>query len=548
MGLAMLAFALLSGCKEAGESAAAGGGQRPDGPRPGGPRPNILLVLVDDMGFSDIGCYGGEIRTPTLDRLAANGVRLARFYNGAQCCPSRASLLTGLYPHQAGMGDMNARGASDAFWAQFKNPSYMGFKASGIATIPEVLREAGYQTFMSGKWHVGDEPGAWPTDRGFDRAFSLLIGACEHFTGFHSWQSKGPIAPFILDGKRLERLPEGFYSTDTFTDYALQFIRETRPGAPWFGYLAYTAPHWPIQAHGEDIARYAGVYAAGPESVRRGRFERLREMGLVPSGARLPESNPRISREAIEAKAEERELWMRTYAAMIDRVDQNLGRVAALLEERGELADTLILFMSDNGADTVRGPLWGQVSNTPFRNSKVWTHEGGIATPLIAHWPAGIPAARGGVIEGGYGHFIDIAPTVYEAAGAPYGKERNGAAVTPLAGVSLMPAIRGAGPLPGDRFLFWERQGNEAVRRGDWKLVRGYSEGKADGDVDGLGARTGRWELFNLAEDPGETRDLAGEHPEMVAEMRSAWEGWAREVGVIPREDVAEVLGRWLKK
>lgn len=512
------------------------------------PPPNLLLVLVDDMGYSDIGCYGGEIQTPTLDQLAEGGVRLARFYNGAQCCPSRASLLTGLYPHQAGMGDMNAKGPSNAFWAQFDNPAYMGFKREGIVTIAEVLQNAGYETFMSGKWHLADDPEAWPYHRGFDRTFSLIIGASEHFTGYGSWRSHGPIVPFSHNGQRVEALPDDFYSTDTFTDYAIEFIEATAPGKPWFGYLAYSAPHWPIQAHPWDVAKYEGVYDDPPEAIRARRFARLKALGLVPPEAVLPELGPEISQEAIEAKPEERKRWMETYAAMIDCVDQNLQRIVSLLEARGELENTLILFMSDNGADMVRGPLWGQTSNTPFRKSKVWVHEGGITTPLIVHWPAGIPEHRRGTIEGGYGHFIDIAPTLYEAAGATHPTSFDGQPVLALEGISLLPALKGQQPLPNDRPLFFERQGNEAIRLGDWKLVRPYNEGKASGDPDGIGERTGQWELYHLAVDPGETHNLAQAHPERVAELKSAWEAWASEAGVIPREKAAAIIREWRKQ
>lgn len=511
-------------------------------------RPNILLVLLDDMGYSDLGCYGGEIRTPVIDRLAASGVRLARFYNGAQCCPSRASLLTGLHPHQTGMGDMNPQGRKNAFWLQTGNPSYTGFKDSGIVTVAEVLREAGYQTFMSGKWHLADDPEGWPGQRGFERTFSLIHGASEHFTGFAAWRDSGPIAPFSLNGKRLEELPADFYSTDTFTNFAIQFIGESEPDRPWFGYLAYTAPHWPIQAHESDIARYEGLYDIGPESIRKQRFERLKAMGLVREDAVLPELRPEISQQAIKENAEEHKRWMQTYAAMIDCVDQNLGRVVQLLRERGELDNTLILLMSDNGADNVRGPLWGQASNAPFRESKVWVHEGGIASPMIAHWPDGIPSERAGAIQGGYAHFIDVVPTIYEVAAVRHPEHHEGNAVLPVEGISLIPALRGEAELPGDRLLYWERQGNEAVRKGDWKLVRPYNNGLPNGNPDGLGPRSGQWELYNLANDPGETRDLSNLHPERVASLQTAFENWADRVGVIPREQVAQMIRERIRK
>jgi len=324
-------------------------------------RPNILLDMVDDMGYSDIGCYGGEIRTPTLDALAENGVRFARFCNCAPCCPTRASLMTGLYPHQAGVGDMNEEGSNNEFWKRVGSPAYLGLKSHGIVTLPEVLQAAGYQTFMAGKWHLGKAPDCWPHSRGFKRSFALIGGACEQFTGYRLWQKQGPITLFVEDGQKVEKLPSTFYSTDTFTDHTLRFIDDADPARPWFGYLAFTAPHWPIQAHEEDTAKYTDMYRDGPAQIRQRRFDRLKQLGLVSATAQLPQLDESVTAEAQEAKKETRDSWMRNYAAMIDRVDQNLARVVSRLRERGQFDNTLILFLSDNGSDTVRGPLWGQV-------------------------------------------------------------------------------------------------------------------------------------------------------------------------------------------
>jgi len=227
-------------------------------------RPNILLVMVDDMGYSDIGCYEGEIRTPTLDSLAENGVKFARFYNCAQCCPTRAALMTGLYPHQAGVGDMNEEEDKSEFWKRLGSPSYLGLKSDGIVMLPAVLRAAGYQTFMAGKWHLGKATENWPGSRGFDKHFALIGGACEPYTGFRSWQKQGPITRFVSDHRVVASLPPDFYTTDTFTDCLLKFLDEADTKRPWFGYLAYTAPHWPIQAHADDVAKYAETYHDGP--------------------------------------------------------------------------------------------------------------------------------------------------------------------------------------------------------------------------------------------------------------------------------------------
>jgi arylsulfatase len=501
--------------------------------------PNILLVMVDDMGYSDLGCYGGEIHTPTLDALAADGVRLARFYNCAQCCPSRASLLSGLYPHQAGVGDMNEQGAGNEFWRRLGSPAYLGFKTEGVVTLSEALREAGYQTFLAGKWHLGQEEARWPGRRGFDRHFALLGGACEHFTGYRSWQKDGPITKFVLHGTPVATLPPDFYTTDTFTDHALRFIEESDPARPWFGYLAYTAPHWPLQAHESDVAKYAETYQAGPGAIRERRFERLKELGLIPASSLLPPLDAEISHEARQAKAARNEQWMRHYAAMIDRVDQNLARVVATLRRRGQFDNTLILFFSDNGSDEVRGPLWGQVCNTPFRKFKVWVHDGGIASPFIAHWPVGIPASRRGAVVSGPAHIMDVFPTCLDAAGANHPSTFAGHPVPPPEGASLLPALRGDVPsLPMDRLLFWERMGNEAVRQGHWKLVRGYGPARADGGAATSGPRTGAWELYDTSTDPGETRDLAAAEPERVKTMQRQFEAWAKRVGVVPREDI----------
>jgi len=395
---------------------------------------------------------------------------------------------------------------------------------------------------MCGKWHLGSTPDNWPSARGFDRTFCLIGGASEHFTGYRSWQKKGPISTFILDGQKLDALPPNFYTTDTFTDYALRFIEAADPAKPWFGYLAYTAPHWPIQAHPADIAKYADTYQDGPEAIRERRFARQKELGLIPASASLPELDPTVTEEAKQHKKAQMEVWMRTYAAMIDRVDQNLARVVDLLRQRGQLDNTLILFLSDNGADEVRGPLWGSVSNTPFRKFKVWVHDGGIASPLIAHWPAGIPQSQRGKIIGGYGHITDIHPTCLAAAHVQQPAAFNGKAVPPPEGISLLPALRGPDSLLADRILCWERMGNEAVRSGDWKLVRGYGKAGANGDIATDGPRTGAWELYDTATDPGETRDLAASEPARIKEMRGAFDAWATRVGVVPREDIVAKL------
>ncbi len=505
-------------------------------------RPNILLVMVDDMGYSDLGCYGGEIQTPTLDALAKNGVRFARFYNCAQCCPTRAALMTGLYPHQAGVGDMNEVGANNELWKRIGSPAYLGLKAHGIVTLPGVLRLAGYQTFMAGKWHLGQATENWPHSRGFEHSFALIGGACEHFTGYRSWQKQGPITRFADNGVLVDKLPDNFYSTDTFTDHALRFIDSADRTRPWFGYLAFTAPHWPIQAHEADIAKYADAYKAGPTVIRERRLERLKQIGLVPDTAQLPALDDSVTPEVLQAKQETRDRWMRTYAAMVDRVDQNLARVVKRLRERGQLDNTLILFLSDNGSDTVRGPLWGRVSNTPFRRFKVSVNDGGIASPLIAHWPQGIASPQRGQIVADVGHVIDIHATCLDAARTKQPTSIRDHAVLPAEGVSLLPTIRGTGIIPPDRVLCWERMGNEAVRQGKWKLVRAYGAPTDDGNIVSTGPRTGPWELYDTSTDPGETANLAAEHPERVQSLTRLFDAWAKSVGVVPREEIVKQM------
>jgi arylsulfatase len=501
-------------------------------------RPNILLVMVDDMGYSDLGCYGGEIRTPTLDKLASNGVRFARFYNCAQCCPTRAALMSGLYPHQAGVGDMNEAGPDNPLWKKVGSPAYLGFKREGLVTLPKALRLAGYQTFMAGKWHLGFKPDFWPHERGFDRCFALIGGACEQFTGYRSWKNEGPITRFVDNDKQLDKLPDNFYTTDTFTDSMLRFIREADASKPWFGYLAYTAPHWPLQAPAEDVATYKDTYNAGPAAIRQRRLERLKQLGFVPVSTKLSDLDPEYITEVPDSKKQTWDRWMRTYAAMIDRVDQNLARVIDLLRERKQLDNTLILFLSDNGADTVHGPLWGQVSNTPFRKFKVSVHDGGIASPLIVHWPAGIPEKqRGTIVHGGAGHVIDIFPTCLDAAQANHPEKFKDDPVLPLEGTSLLPAVCGEKSNLADRVLYWERAGNEAVRQGPWKLVRSFLPTEGNKTLN-QPPRWKAWELYRVDIDPGETNDLAAKHPERVREMIQAHQAWAKRVGVVPRDKI----------
>lgn len=489
-------------------------GAPPQDPKPS--RPNIVLILADDMGYSDLGCYGGEIATPNLDALAAGGIRFTQFYNGARCCPTRASLLTGLYAHQAGIGHMtDDRG----------RPSYRGRLSDRCVTLAEALKPAGYRTLLSGKWHVGGARPQWPVDRGFDRSFSLIGGGSNYFA-----LDKG--AKLLLDGEPAATPPPGtFYFTDLFTDRAVKFLDEAR-GTPFFLYLAYTAPHWPLQAPPEEIAKYRETYKTGWDAIRRARLKKMTDLGIAdPRWALSPRDGCVPPWE--EAKKPDLEaLKMAVHAAMVDRLDQNVGKVLAKLREMGEWETTLVLFLSDNGASPEEyprvtpaiapgptesfhtlGPPWANVSNTPFRAAKRSTHEGGISTPFIASWPTRIPR---GAIAREPAHLVDVLATFVDLSGAPVP-----AAAPPLEGRSLLPSLLGK---PQDeRLLFWEHEGNRAVRKGRWKLVSRHKE---------------PWELYDLDADRTETTDLAAREPGRVAEMTAAWHAWAARCGVVPFEDL----------
>ncbi len=482
-------------------------------------RPNIIVLLADDMGFSDLGCYGGEIETPHLDRLAADGLRFTQFYNTARCCPTRASLLTGLYPHRAGVGHMvEDRG----------RPGYRGFLNDRCVTVAEVLRAAGYRTMMTGKWHAGGKRPHWPVDRGFDRYFGLIDFKLDRGR------------TMARDGARVSP-PAGadFYMTDAFTDAALEFLDEARgAGKPFFLYVAYTAPHWPLHAPPEDIAKYRGRYRVGWDEIRRRRHRKMIELGIVDARWPLSPRDPRAPAWEEVRDQEDRDLRMAVYAAQIDRMDRNIGRLLARLEEMGVTRNTLVFFLSDNGgcAEEIRRPEdpaaaigtagsfasyglpWANASNTPFRLYKHWVHEGGIATPLIVRWPAGL--RRSGLVHEP-GHVVDLMATCLDVAGVEYPRTFQGRGIEPLDGRSLRPLFEGR--TVAERPLFWEHEGNRAVRKGRWKLVATHKGG---------------WELYDLEADRTEAADLASRHPGIVRELAALWDAWARESGVLPWDEV----------
>lgn len=492
-------------------------------------KPNIILILADDLGFSDLGCFGSEINTPNLDRLAKEGLRLTSFYNSGRCCPSRAALLTGLYPHQAGIGDM----------VQDKGlPAYQGFLSENSVTIAQLLKTKGYRTIVSGKWHVGLVPSALANNRGFDKAFTMQNNGSSYFNSEPIYND-GRKVTFMLDGTEIQRHDTSAYLTQAITDFAIKSLDELKAGSdPFFLYLAYTAPHWPIQALPEDIARYKGKYSKGWKAIRKQRFEKQKKLGIINNDWKLSESHsPADKWETLSAT--EKESWdsrMAIYAAMIDRMDRGIGEVLNKLKALKKDKNTLILFVSDNGgsADTVKDwdyvtqkngtpgsvasidsyyPEWGNVSNTPFRLFKKNTHEGGIASPFIAWFPKMI---KGGTFSGQTSHLIDILPTCLELAKVEYPAEFNGKMLIPNEGKSLLKTFRNPDQ-SAERTLFWEHEGSRAVRKGNWKLVSEIHQ---------------PWELYNLETDRTETGNLAEQHPGLVKELEKEFLNWAQKVGV----------------
>lgn len=547
--------------------------------------PNVLLIVADDLGYSDLGCYGGEIDTPHLDSLAAGGIRLSQFHTTARCSPSRASLLTGLHPHRTGVGiltnDDRPRG-------------YPGSLNDRCTTMAEMLHSAGYATGMAGKWHLASDMahpnGSWPTRRGFDRFFGTLTGCGSYFDPGTLTRGEHPADDAAHD-------PD-FYYTDAITAEAADFLRSaTSSRRPFFGYVAYTAPHWPLHAREPDIARHRGRFAGGWDELRVARYLRQRELGLLGDETPLSARDPRVPPWQHEADPQWQQRRMEAYAGQVHRMDAGVGELLRVLVETGCRDNTMVIFLSDNGAsdeslpkideesfrrrtdifrartrdgrpvrlgddpsispgaeDTYAGygRGWATLSNTPFRLYKQFTHQGGIAAPFIANWPAGGLAA-GAVCHQPFG-LTDVLPSVLEAVGAPH---RTSAVPTapertepgergpghpepesvrrdapfahdlPLDGRSMLPAWRAQAV--DDRPIFVEHTGNAAVRTTRWKLVR---------------AHPGPWELYDMTMDRSETQDLAGEHPSVVAELAERWQEWADRVGVIPWESTLAIYSQ----
>ena len=521
-------------------------------------QPNILVILADDLGYSDLGCYGGEINTPHIDSLASGGVRFTQLYNSARCCPSRASLMTGLYPTQAGIGDFTTNNPDPK-----RGPGYLGRLNEKCVTMAEVLKPAGYGCYYVGKWHMHPETG--PIKRGFDEFYG--------YTRDHSHdQYDADYYIRLPEGRKKEIDPpaEEFYATDVFNDYAIEFLKQGQEtGKPWFLFLGHSSPHFPVQAPAERADKYDDTYLRGWDVLREERFERMKQLGIVDGDhwQLTPRSVVPVDRDDIanNFSGEENPAWdsldrdrqldlarrMAIFAAMVESVDNGVGQILDHLRKTDDLDNTLILFLSDNGAcyewgpfgfdgrscrgetilrtgDDLReigqrdthqsyGSAWANLGNTPFRLYKHFTHEGGISTPFIAHWPAGIGKPDTWVRTPA--HVMDLLPTLVDAAGAKYPKKFEGREVTPVEGTSLLPAMRGEDT--AERTIGFDHQAAHALRQGDWKLVWPK---RMPFEIN--------WELYNLAEDRCEQHDLAKQHPERVQKMAQDWEEWARRVGV----------------
>ncbi|WP_256004073.1 arylsulfatase [Pedobacter deserti] len=526
-------------------------------------KPNIILILADDLGYSDLGCYGGEINTPNLDRIAKQGMQFTQFYNVSRCCPTRASLLTGLYNHDAGIGHMTTA----------ENDSgYRGHLGKNTVTIAEVLKQAGYSTAMVGKWHVSntitqekEEQIKWlshraeyplfspleqyPTKRGFDKFYGTIWGVIDFYDPFSLVEGTTPV----------KQVPANYYHTDAINDKASGYIREfAKKGEPFFLYMAHNAPHWPIQALPEDIEKYKDTYKVGWEAIRRNRYQRMVKLGLIDSTkVKLSPRNPAQMTWENNPHKEWDARAMAVHAAMIDRMDQGIGRVLKTLEDTGELDNTIIVFLSDNGASAELserygpgfdrpgetrdgrkisyatdksvmpgpqttffsiGPSWANVANTPFRLWKSQSLEGGVHTPMIVSWPDGIK--KKGSKSAQVGHVMDFMATFIDVTGAAYPKEYNGNMITPLAGKSLAPLFKGK-KVEGHTVLCNEHEGSKYVRYNNWKLVVAGPDRK--------------WQLYNMTDDPTELNNLASQHPDKVKAMSAMWDEWAKNHHVLPK-------------
>jgi arylsulfatase len=521
-------------------------------------RPNIVVILADDMGFADMGSFGGEIRTPNLDSLAKEGVRFTNFYTHASCSPTRSMLLTGVDTHLNGLGNMDEWIAPN----QRGVPGYEGYINDRVATLPQLLKDAGYHTYMVGKWHLGKQPDKIPRARGFERDFTLLDGGGSYWD-MNNVTAVSPKLVFTEDGRYLTGLPPDYYATKTYTDKLIGFIDANRgSGKPFFAYVAHQAPHEPYHLPRDWRNRHAGEYDKGWDAVREARLKRQVEMGIMPAGTELAERMWFVPDPIVLAPASRYILGkkMELYAGLVENMDYHIGRLMEHLRKIGEYENTIFMFFGDNGAEGTDlfgmiagspgsrdnlyaaitwsqthpkawgdpgswvgyGPMWAQVSMTPFSQYKGWLAEGGIRNALLVSGPA-VKRPKGG-INHGLLHVGDIMPTLLEIAGASHPKTHEGRELPPLMGKSWGPLLAGRTESirTNQDYLAWEVFGNRAVRQGEWKLrwqIKPY--GKGD------------WELFNLAADPAEREDLAAQNPDKVKAMLALWESYVQANNVI---------------
>ncbi|MDB5156656.1 MAG: arylsulfatase [Mucilaginibacter sp.] len=537
-------------------------------------RPNIILILSDDMGYSDLGCYGGEAQTPNLDLLAKEGLRYTQFYNTARCCPSRASLMTGLDPHQANMGWMTSE--------DFKLPGYRGDLSHNAVTIAEVLKSAGYTTYMTGKWHLNLDPSLnnaskenWPLQRGFDHYYGIILGAANYYDPGYLCRDNTQ----INTTNDPEYKPASYYFTDAVSDNSVKYLKAVDKEKPFFMYVAYTAAHWPMQAPEAAIAKYKGRFDKGWEALRKERIERMKKLGVIKQDEELSPFDGKPWAGEKEKPAMLRR--METYAAMVDIMDQGIGRIIKQLKANGQYDNTLIFFLQDNGAcaeiigdgetkpiapdpnkvrkltpesliysnkpvttrdgklvmqgrKVMAGPAdtyvsymqeWANVSTTPLRKFKHYVHEGGISTPLIVHWPDGLKAK--GELRGQAGHEMDIMPTILDITKTPYPKTFNQHDITPVEGISLVPSFENQ-PLKREA-IYWDHEMNKAIRMGNWKLVS-----EANLNLKAKTYTSAPWELYDISTDRSELNNVAARHPDLVKKMNDMWDAYAKRCQVLP--------------
>ena len=514
-------------------------------------KPNFLLVMVDDMGWTDIGCFGSEIETPNIDALAKRGVQFSDFHVSVSCSPTRSMLLSGTDNHLAGLGNMDELLTPK----QKGKPGYEGHLNDRVVSLPEVLRAGGYHTYMAGKWHLGHEPESYPHARGFERTFSLLYGGASHWSDMAGLIERQTPAHYTLDGKKVEELPADFFSSRSYADFLMDAIRENRSdGKPFLAYLAFTAPHDPLHVPEPWLSKYRGRYSGGYETLKAERLSAAKRLGLVSDGVPTPSRHPMIKpwdslsddEKTYEARG------MEVYAGMVENMDYHFGRVVTFLRDIGEFENTVILFCSDNGANPWvtedypgnRGSKWleqfddsiGNLGNPgsayaygmgwasacagPLQRFKMTVSEGGIRSPLLI---AG-PGVQGGRMSNAFSYVTDIMPTLLDLAGIKHPREFKGTKVEPMRGKSMARVLSGSGNRlhEADAYIGGEMGGGKWMRQGSYKAV---SVAKPYG--------TGEWNLFDLENDPGETKDLSKEKPELLSRLKSAWEKYAGEVGVV---------------